>query len=134
MASLLERYHDKIRGVISCYDRVIIKGTLPGFCYSEGMTSYLYAKKIRIFDYSKWAEPLRDQIRANAEEIAERHGVTIEFLRKAKDFRKTVFPACPNLGAIQSDLLLQRAQLAGLSTGQEKDRKQAPGKRLHRHR
>ena len=88
MASLLERYHDKIRGVISCYDRVIIKGTLPGFCYSEGMTSYLYAKKIRIFDYPKWAEPLRDQIRANAEEIAEKNGVTIEFLRKAKDFRK----------------------------------------------
>lgn len=88
MASLLERYHDKIRGVISCYDRVIIKGTLPGLCYSGGMTSYLYAKKIRIFDYPKWAESLRDQIRANAEKIAEKNGLAIEFLRKVKDFRK----------------------------------------------
>lgn len=88
MASLLERYSDKIRGVISCYDRVIIKGTLPGFCYAQGMTSYLYLQKIRIFDYPKWAEPLKEQIRANAEEIAEKNGITIEFLRKAKDFRK----------------------------------------------
>jgi hypothetical protein len=88
MSTLPERYHDKIRGVISCYDRVIIKGTLPGFCYSEGMTSYLYAKKIRIFDYPKWAEPLPDKIRINAEAIAENNGVSIEFLRKAKDFRK----------------------------------------------
>jgi len=88
MASLLKRYHDRIRGVISCYDRVIIQGTLPGFCYVQGMTSYLYAQKIRIFDYAQWAEALKEQIRANAEELAEKNGLTIEFLRKAKDFRK----------------------------------------------
>ena len=89
MASLLERYQDKIRGVLSCFDRVIIQGTLPGLCYAEGMTSYLYAKKIRIFDYPQWAEPLRDRIRANAEELAQQNGINIEFLRKAKDFKDT---------------------------------------------
>jgi len=80
--SLLERYSDKIRGVISCYDRVLIRGILPVFCFAQGMTSYLYSHKIRIFDYPRFAEPLRDVIRANAERLASENGINIEFIRK----------------------------------------------------
>jgi hypothetical protein len=68
MAGLIERNDKDIVGVLSCYDRVIIVGTLPGFGHSEGMTSYLRANGIRIFDYTKFAEPLRDQIRKKCEE------------------------------------------------------------------
>ncbi|MCP3887656.1 MAG: hypothetical protein GY702_02125 [Desulfobulbaceae bacterium] len=46
--SFVKRYLKQIAGVSSCFDRVVINGTLPGFCYAEGMTGYLYAKKIRI--------------------------------------------------------------------------------------
>jgi len=84
---LTERYADQINGVYSCYDRVVIQGTLPVFCYAEGMTSYLYANNIRIFDYAKFAEPLRDELRANAEQIAKDNNLQIEFIRK-KNFRK----------------------------------------------
>ncbi len=41
---LTERYSDKISGVISCFDRVVIQGTLPGYCYNMGMTAYLPAR------------------------------------------------------------------------------------------
>ena len=51
MSALLERYRDKIIGVISCFDRVIIQGTLPGVCYAGGMTAFLNRQHIRIFDY-----------------------------------------------------------------------------------
>ena len=78
--SLIERYVDKIRGVISCYDRIVIQGILPGFCFAEGMTSYLYAHQIRIFDYPRFAEPLRDAIRANAERLAQENGFDKNFL------------------------------------------------------
>jgi len=81
--SLIERYADKIQGVISCYDRIVIQGILPGFCYAEGMTSYLYANKIRIFDYPRFSEPLRDAIRTNAERLASDNGIAIEFIRKS---------------------------------------------------
>jgi len=84
---LTERYADQVNGMYSCYDRVIIQGTLPVFCYSEGMTSYLYSKKIRIFDYPRFAEPLRDKLRSNAEHLANENNLTIDFIRK-KNFRK----------------------------------------------
>ena len=70
--------------MLSCWDRVIVHGTLPGFGHSAGMTSYLKAHGIRIFDYTKFAEPLRDQIRNNAERLAEDDGLQIQFLRKSK--------------------------------------------------
>lgn len=88
MSTLIDRYESQIRGVLSCYDRVIIQGTLPGVCYAEGMSAYLYARNIRIFDYPRFAEPLRDQIRTNAEEVAQKHGLEIEFIRRMNSFRK----------------------------------------------
>jgi hypothetical protein len=84
---LSERYGNELDGVLSCYDRIVITGSLHPFCYAQGMTHYLYQQEIRIFDYAKFAEPLRERIRENAEELAQATGVKIEFIRK-KDFRK----------------------------------------------
>ena len=88
MASLLDRYQKQIRGVLSCFDRVIIQGTLPGLCYAAGMTTFLHLRRIRIFDYPRFAEPLRDAIRAHVDTLAQEHGLEIEFVRKLKRFRK----------------------------------------------
>jgi len=88
MAHILERYGDLIKGVIGCYDRVVITGTLPGICYADGMTSLLNSRAVRIFDYTKWAEPLREIIRNNAEAIAASNGLQMEFVRKVRGFRK----------------------------------------------
>jgi hypothetical protein len=84
MAQMLtERYRERLHGVLSCYDRIVITGTLPGVCYAGGMTSFLYAKGIRIFDYAHFAEPLRDQIRERAQQLAAEQGASIEHIAKA---------------------------------------------------
>ena len=85
---LREKYRDDLYGVLNCYDRVIITGSLQPLCYAKGMTGYLYRQRIRIFDYARFAEPLRDAIRANAQAVAQEHNLEIEFIRKSKSFRK----------------------------------------------
>ena len=86
---LSERYANDLDGVLSCYDRIVITGSLQPLCYAQGMTRYLYQQGIRIFDYPGFAEPLRERIRANAEALAEANGLEIEFTRSGKkDFRK----------------------------------------------
>lgn len=77
------RHSNEITGILSCFDRIIITGTLPQVCYSKGMTSYLYSKGIRIFDYPKFAEPFREEIRSNAEQLAKTHGISIEYVAKS---------------------------------------------------
>lgn len=88
MASLIDRYSAQIDGVISCFDRIVITGIIPGICYGAGMGAHLRALNIRIFDYPQFAEPLRDEIRQNAERIAVESELEIEFIRSKGSFRK----------------------------------------------
>jgi len=79
---LVNRYAANMRGVLSCYDRILITGTLPGACYAGGMTSFLYSRGIRIFDYAQFAEPLRDRIRARAQDVCAAAGIEVEHVSK----------------------------------------------------
>jgi len=83
MVSLTQRYDDRIAGVLSCYDRVVVTGTLPTVCYAAGMTRFLYASGIRIFDFPEFASTLRDRVRERAASIAAETGVTIEHIAKS---------------------------------------------------
>ena len=67
---LTEKYSEQISGVVSCYDRIVIQGSLQPFCYADGMTMFFKSNGIRIFDYQKFAKPLRNELRSNAENIA----------------------------------------------------------------
>lgn len=83
MKLLTETYAKEIAFSLSCFDRLIITGTLPGISYGGGMTSYLFQKGIKIFDYPKFAEPFKELIRSNAASIAKENGIEIEFIRKS---------------------------------------------------
>ncbi len=84
---LTERHADQIAGVLSCYDRILVVGTLPNICFAKGMTSYLYAHRVRIFDYPRFAQSFREELRMNAERLAAENGIEIQHIRK-KNIRK----------------------------------------------
>ena len=81
--SLTDRYDDRIAGVLSCYDRVLVTGTLPTVCYAAGMTRFLYASGVRIFDYPQFAATQRDRVRERAASLAAEAGITIEHIAKS---------------------------------------------------
>ena len=84
---LTERYSDKIRGALSCLDRVIIRGMIPQIGYADAMSRELYQRGIRVFDYTQFVQPMREEVRQNAEAIARANGLEIEFIRR-NNFRK----------------------------------------------
>ena len=88
MNPFVERHQDKITSVLSCFDRVVITGTLPDIGYAGAMAGYLSYHKIRLFDYPRWAESLRDDLRNHAEQLAIKANIEIEFIRRHKAFRK----------------------------------------------
>ena len=87
-APLLERYDDDIPGVLSCYDRIVITGTLPHICYAEGMTGILFNRGIRIFDFPNYAKQYRDLLDLNTKKLAEDNGLTVQHISSYKAFRK----------------------------------------------
>jgi len=88
MSNLIERHHNDIRGVLSCLDRVVVQGTIPSICHPKAMATELDRRGIRLFDYTQFVQPFRDAIRAHAEKVAAEQGVTVEYIRKMKTFRK----------------------------------------------
>jgi hypothetical protein len=80
--ALTERYSEHLAGVLSCYDRILITGTLPNVCFAGGMTSFLYQKKIPIFGYANFAMALRERVREQAHAIAAKAGIAIEHIAK----------------------------------------------------
>jgi hypothetical protein len=87
MQTLVAGQDEHLDGVLSCFDRVVIIGSLPDICYSEGLAAHLSAHHIRLFDFTQWAEPLRNELRENAETLAAKEGIEIEFIRR-NNFRK----------------------------------------------
>jgi menaquinone-dependent protoporphyrinogen IX oxidase len=52
---LQDRYDEGIAGVLSRYDHIVITGALPTVCHAEGITRFVYAHEIRIFDSPEFA-------------------------------------------------------------------------------
>jgi hypothetical protein len=83
-----KKYADKIEGTISCFDRILITGSLTRWGYAEAMRSYLLINNIRIFDYPLFAKQYNEQIRQQIESISKEHKIEIEYIRSPHKFDK----------------------------------------------
>lgn len=90
MELLTERYGEKISGTLSCYDRIVITGTLPVLSNAGHLAAYMFQNNIRVFDYAKFAEPYRDMLRANAQSLATGAGLEIEYIRSSSVRKEAV--------------------------------------------
>ncbi len=79
-SSLLERYQNKIAGVLGCYDRIVMTGTLLEVSFPAAVQSLLDERGLRYFEIGEFAEPLRETVRENAQAVAEAAGLEIEYL------------------------------------------------------
>lgn len=87
MNTFVERHAAKIVGTLSCFDRVVITGTLTDICHPNAVAAYLTGRGVRLFDYPMFAMQFRDEIRAHAEEVACQNGLAVDFIRR-RNFRK----------------------------------------------
>jgi hypothetical protein len=87
MSPFTQRHADKIAFILSCYDRIIITGSLVDVGYAQAMTRFIGALGLAVFDYPDWANEFREELRIHAEAVARDHGLEIEFVQK-KNFRK----------------------------------------------
>jgi hypothetical protein len=105
MADLVQRYADQILGSLSCYDRVIVRGRIPELDYAKGMEILpARARGVYLFDFAKFAQPLREEIRDNAEALAAKHGINVQFIRHHEQRKE----------AIVAEILKQRGDAPGL--------------------
>ena len=88
METFARKYAPQIRGVISCFDRVVLSGTLPAIRYGEGMAAYMTTQGMKLFEYTSFVNRLRQELRDHAEKNAHEAGCPLEFIRRLDGFRK----------------------------------------------
>jgi len=89
MKMLLTKTHQgEINGILYCYDRVLINVTAGTFGYPDGMGMFFSTHNYKVFDFAKVFTPVTEQIKANAEKLANENGLEVEFIRNTKAFRK----------------------------------------------
>jgi len=85
---ITETHKEDIKGILYCYDRVIINATMGTFGYADGMRVFFNTQGHRIFDFANVFTPVTEQIKENAEKLAKENELEIEFIRKTHAFRK----------------------------------------------
>ena len=98
-APLLARYRERMAGVLTGCDLIVITGTRPGACHAADRTRFLNARHIRIFYDPHFTGPLGDRYRANAKKLAESGSTKIEYIAKAHLWKEDVVAAFINTGS-----------------------------------
>jgi hypothetical protein len=85
---LIDRYATRILGVLSCFDRVLVTGTLPDICHAQTFTRELTRRGLQIPDFTEFVKGLTGAISQQAARLAKENGLSIEYIRRIKAFRK----------------------------------------------
>jgi len=87
MNPFVEQHRGEIGCVLSCFDRVVITGTLPDICHARALASYLGRHGIRLFDFSTRIQgtPIRHQIGRASMKVYDKVGIVARVECAAND-------------------------------------------------
>lgn len=73
------KHQGKIHGVLSCFDRVIIRGHLP-LSYPKGLEGYLYQQQVLLKDFKDYAPVIADRVRDHVKAVVHKAGAPFRHL------------------------------------------------------
>jgi hypothetical protein len=75
----LVKHADKVHGVLSCFDRVILRGYLP-LSYPKGMSGFLYQQGVLLKDFKDYAPQIAERIKGHVKGLVEAAGAPYRHL------------------------------------------------------
>ena len=64
MQQFIAKHQDQIAGVLSGFDRLVLRGTLRSIAYGQGMSQYLWASQVLLKDFGSHVEQVSQQLKA----------------------------------------------------------------------
>src|SRR3954470_3619530 len=89
--TLLEEHGKHIKGVLECYDRVVLAGTYQAIGWPEAMGSYLGANGILLLDFARekakqWGHEVNTRVR----KVAREEGLVVRQVKSGERKEKLV--------------------------------------------
>ena len=72
MKRFIQHFSDKIIGVLSGFDRLLIRGTIRAISLHSGMREFLYQNGVLLKDFGAYGQQVTKRIRQLSHEIADR--------------------------------------------------------------
>jgi hypothetical protein len=99
------KYQDDILGTSSCFDRVILNGSITPISYLIGLGQFLSANNILLKDFLPHAKGLAEILKENAKLTAKEEGVQyIYFNNSNTNKEKYINPSSPQKSQKLPDL------------------------------
>jgi hypothetical protein len=86
----IEKYSDKINGVLSGFDRLVIKGTIKALSYTAGMMNYLYNIGVLLKDFGEYVEEKSKMLKEASFNLAEMLKRPIKYLPSSKRSKEEI--------------------------------------------
>lgn len=80
MERFLTQHKDRIKGIISGFDRILFRGSLRSICYSKGIQEWLGSQNILMKDFGVYATTISEQIKQHAQQYAQSHGRPYQYV------------------------------------------------------
>ena len=87
---ILEQYSDRINGVFSFFDRIIIKGYITRFFTTNGAGSYASQCNVLLKDFSAYARGVTEEIKAQVKKKTEEQGRSLIYVKSPKESKEDI--------------------------------------------
>jgi hypothetical protein len=84
MKRFIQRFSDKIIGVLSGFDRLVFRGNLRRVAFPEGLMSLLWHRRVLLKDYSAYVTDVTEQLKEASYEAARKQNRPIVYLEYSK--------------------------------------------------
>lgn len=84
MKEFIAKYRDRLVGVLSGWDRVVLRGSLRRISYSWGMMGYLWAQQVRLTEFGQYAQQVSERLKEASLAEALRQARPVRYLASSR--------------------------------------------------
>jgi len=84
MNEFIAKFGDQITGILSGFDRLVMRGTLRAIVYAKGMEDYLGQNRVLLKDFSRHVHEVSARLKQASVAAAEKLGRTVKYLASSK--------------------------------------------------
>jgi len=89
----IAKFGDHIAGVLSGFDRLVLRGSLRAICYPQGMEGYLSGRNVLLKDFARHVQEVSHRLKQASLALAEKLGRTVKYLASSQVSKEQVAQA-----------------------------------------
>lgn len=101
MQKFTAKYADQIQGVLSGFDRLVLRGSLRQIAYPFGLRGYLWANQILLKDFGAHVQQISARVKRAALQCILQAGRPVQYLQSSKDDKEKIARAISQKDHIQ---------------------------------